>query len=151
MGLGNYRLLRNNHNMQHQAKGFTLIETLIALAIYIAVIATLSAVNRNAMVALSETQAQTFGRRALKNIIAEHRQQYELGQFAAHSGHYKGTYRMAHTIYQWQMDIALNQNHLGRVINAAIYAPEDSKIQSTQSDLSEESPVEPLARIITVW
>lgn len=99
--------------------GFTLIETLIALAIFSILIGVLMRVSQQGLSALSTAEQQLLARRALGNQLAEFRQNYRLGKVLKKAGHYQGKYAMGYLHYQWEITVVPGQAQL-YLLNATI-------------------------------
>ncbi len=100
--------------------GFTLIETLVALAIYALLIATLVVVNRSGVDALTELESRALARRALANVVTEFRQQARLNKVSSHIGRHSGEYAFSHFNYHWEIRLSKSQNQLTQILSASI-------------------------------
>ncbi|MPV85664.1 prepilin-type N-terminal cleavage/methylation domain-containing protein [Cardiobacteriales bacterium ML27] len=116
--------------MRQRSQGFTLIETLVALAIFTLLIAALTTVNQTGINTLMTSESRTIATRALNNIVLEFQQnrltsgqsdekQLGAGQLAG-VGQYSGTYRMSHYQYRWDILIEPSQNQLTQVLQATL-------------------------------
>lgn len=114
-----------NKNLQ-PCRGFTLIEVLLALAIYSVLIATLVVVNRNGLDNLADTEAKALARRALLNVVVQFQDDYRRGKVSANTARHSGTYRMAERLYRWEINVQSTQNQLAKILSA--------QIQDAQSD-----------------
>lgn len=101
-------------------RGFTLIETLVALAIYAVLIGTLVVVNRNGLDQLSDLESRALARRALANIVTDFRQQARLGKISSHIGRHNGSYAMGQFTYAWEIRLSKSQNQLTQILSADI-------------------------------
>lgn len=115
----------------HKSSGFTLIETLAALAVYAVLIGTLVVVNRSGLENLSELESRALARRALTNVITEFRQQARLGKISSHIGRHNGQYAMAHSNYHWEIRLSKSQNQLTQILNADIRRNDSHDILAT--------------------
>lgn len=106
--------------MKKTQQGFTLLETLVALAIYAVLIAALVVVNRGGLDSLSELEQRALARRALANVVTAFRQQAAQGRTAANIGRHSGTYQMSHFNYYWEIHLASSQNRQTRLLSAEI-------------------------------
>lgn len=102
------------------ARGFTLVETLVALTIYAVLIGTLVVVNRSGLNHLSELESRALARRALANVVSDFRQQARLGKVSSHIGRHSGEYAMSHHTYRWEIRLNKSQNQLTQILNASI-------------------------------
>lgn len=101
-------------------RGFTLIETLIALAIFSVLIGALMVVNRDGLTALADAEQQALARRALANVITTFRQDYQRGKIAKQAKRHSGNYQMAYNDYRWEIVVAPSQNQLTYILQASI-------------------------------
>lgn len=117
-------------------RGFTLIETLVALAIYAVLIGTLVVVNRSGLDNLSELESRALARRALANVITDFRQQARLGKISQHIGRHTGNYEMAPHAYVWEIRLSKSQNQLTQLLSADIRYRDKSN-QDTLATIQE--------------
>lgn len=105
---------------RENGRGFTLLETLVALAIYAVLIAALVVVNRGGLENLSELEERALARRALANVITTFRLQAKQGRVSAAIGRHSGHYQMSHFDYYWEVQLASSQNQQTRLLSAEI-------------------------------
>lgn len=110
--------------------GFTLIETMIALAIYAVLIAALVVVNRSGLDTFSELESRALARLALANVVTEFRQAARQGKRNARIGRHHGQYRMSHFQYQWQIQLSRSQNQHSQLLDAYI------RLQGSEDNLA---------------
>ncbi len=120
---------------QYTSHGFTLIEVLVALAIYSVLIATLVVVNRNGLQSLSDAESQALARRALSNIVVQFKADVERGKITSHSARHSGSYRMANRIYQWEINVKTSQNRFAKLLSAEIKEADTAKKLATVQGL----------------
>lgn len=118
-----------------RSDGFTLIETLIALAIYAVLIAALVVVNRSGLDHLSDLESRALARRALTNIITDFRYKASMGRLNVNIGRHSGEYEMSHFTYYWQIHIQRSQNKQTRLLDAEIRLLEGKDILARQREL----------------
>lgn len=109
------------YRIMHKAgQGFTLIETLVALAIFSVLIGALMVVNRDGLNALSEAEDKALARRALANVITTFRQEMLSGKVSQQAGRHQGSYQMAYADYQWEIVVVPSQHQLTYLLQATI-------------------------------
>lgn len=101
-------------------RGFTLIETLVALAIFSVLIGALVVVNRDGLNALSEAEDKALARRALTNVITTFRQNLQQGKISTQAKRYSGAYQMGYADYHWEINVVPSQHQLTYLLQANI-------------------------------
>lgn len=107
-------------------RGFTLIETLVALAIYSVLIGTLVVVSQNGLDTVSLAEERALARRALANVVTDFKQQIRQGKLSNNTGRHTGEYLMASRQYRWEIKLSASQNQLTTILSASIKPAEQS-------------------------
>lgn len=107
-------------------RGFTLIETLVALAIYSVLIGTLVVVSQNGLDTVSLAEERALARRALTNVVTDFKQQIRQGKLSSNTGRHTGEYLMANRQYRWEIKLSASQNQLTTILSASIKPAEQS-------------------------
>lgn len=125
------KITKSYLNPQFKLKGFTLIETLIALAIFSVLTATLVVISKSSHDNMSRLETTAVARIALDNIVLDFQQQHK----NPYVGRYQGNYQLSHFNFYWEIKVERSQQIGKNLLIGQVYLDGNRDDRLTQLTL----------------
>lgn len=120
-----------NARLTIKNRGFTLVECLVALAIYAVVIATLVTVTKTGTERMTELESHALARLALANVMVDVQQDDNRQR----AGKTNGELTFGQQRYRWQVQIELSEAGITRIATGKIFDEGNTLIATQQAIL----------------
>lgn len=110
----------------NNSRGFTLIETLIALAIFSVLTATLVVISKSSTDRISQLETTAIARIALDNVVLD----FKNANTNPYIGRYEGDYSMSHFDFRWEIKIERSQQVGKNLLIGRIFLEQDKNDNS---------------------
>lgn len=127
-----------------KSAGFTLIETLIALAIFSVLTATLVVISKSSTDRITQLETTAIARIALDNIVMD----FKNANATPYIGRYEGEYSMSYFDFRWEIKVERSQQVGKNLLIGRIFLSQDKSRNAQRNDDDDNNSLTQVTQLL---